>query len=132
MNSNHRIALHNDRSFNSNVGPRVVYVQYECLKVGEIDTLNEKYYAEYLFIISWNENKFISTYDKNKEWNPMVYIDNYIGNHEIMIEYETFHNNNSHTVIFEKRLVKVLIILKVIKHRLNVLYVSNRAIFGKN
>ena len=99
-----------DRSIKSIEGPRVVHIEFECLKVGEIDTMNEKYYAEFLFTISWSENKLISVYDKQKDWNPMICIDNYIGKPEETIEYETL-NNKSYTVIFEKRLIKVYIFL---------------------
>ena len=96
---------------------RVVHIEFECLKVGEIDTMNEKYYAEFLFTISWSENKLISVYDKKKDWNPMIYIDNVIGKSEEIVEYKLKpFKNNSCTVVFEKKLVKVFILFKTMKH----------------
>lgn len=88
--------------------PRVVHVEFECLKIGDIDTMNEKYYAEILFNINWTENKMISEYDKKKDWNPMIIIDNIMGKADETIEYKTAINNSSgYTVLTEKRLIKV-------------------------
>ena len=88
--------------------PRVVHVEFECLKIGDIDTMNEKYYAEFLFNVSWSENKLISEYDKKKDWNPMIFIDNIMGKADETIEYKTAINNSSgYTVITEKRVNKV-------------------------
>lgn len=108
MNSNHQMVLNNYRAFNSNVGPRVVYIEYECLRVGEIDTMNQKYYAEYQFTFSWNENKQISFYDKRKDWNPLIFYDNFIGKPVEIIEYELKPFKNNSTYVIEKKLVKVL------------------------
>ena len=88
MNSNHEMVLNHYRAFNSNVSQRVVYIEYECLRVGEIDTMNQKYYAEYLFTFSWNENEHISFYDKRKDWNPLIFYDNFIGKPDEIEEYE--------------------------------------------
>ena len=88
--------------------PRVVYVEFECFKIGDIDTMNEKYYAEFIFNVSSTENKMISEYDKNKGWNPIIFIDNIMGKADETIEYKTAINNSSgYTVITEKRVIKV-------------------------
>lgn len=48
----------------------------EFLRFGEIDTMNEKYYAEVCIEATWFEKKFSKFYDPKVDWNPKLYIEN--------------------------------------------------------
>ena len=56
--------------------PRIVQVTVEFIKLGEIDTMNEKYSAEVLIESKWLEPEFITNYSLDRHWNPQLYIEN--------------------------------------------------------
>ncbi len=89
----------------SEIGPKTVYIDFEFTRIGEIDTMNEKYYAEVSFQLSWTENKLIEKYDRNKDWNPQISIENMFVKPDETIEYQTIVKDSS-TIITEKRKVK--------------------------
>jgi hypothetical protein len=49
--------------------PRIVTIGIQFDRIGEIDTINEKFYAELTIQSQWRENKII------KKYNPNVLID---------------------------------------------------------
>jgi hypothetical protein len=56
--------------------PRVVQITVEFIKLGEIDTMNEKYSAEILIESKWLEPEFMTNYNPERHWNPQLYIEN--------------------------------------------------------
>jgi hypothetical protein len=68
--------------------PREVQIRTVFLRIGEIDTLNEKYYAEILIESKWEENRLKAEFsdstdvyekdllDFSKYWNPGIYVEN--------------------------------------------------------
>ena len=55
---------------------RVVQVTVEFIKLGEIDTMNEKYSAEIFVESKWIESEFITEYNSDRHWNPQLFIEN--------------------------------------------------------
>ena len=86
---------------------KLVYVNIEFAKIGEIDTMNEKYYADLLIHISWTDNSVIEKYDKDKHWNPNIYIENLLIKSKESIEYEVKGVSESSTEIILKWEIKV-------------------------
>ena len=85
---------------------KMVYIDVEFTKIGDIDTLNEKYFVDLSFQISWEENCLVKNYDKDIHWNPRIYVDNLFTTSEETTEYELFHHDTV-THIIEKRRLKV-------------------------
>ena len=56
--------------------PRTVQVTFEFTRIGEIDTINEKFNAEIYIESKWIETENIQSYDPEKNWNPQIYIEN--------------------------------------------------------
>lgn len=57
--------------------PHIVKVMIEFSKIGEIDTMNEKYNAEVFIEAKWETKELIEEYDHKKNWNPQLYIEKY-------------------------------------------------------
>jgi len=55
---------------------RLVEVTVEFIKLGEIDTMNEKYSAEIFIETKWIEPEPVSFYDAERHWNPKLFIEN--------------------------------------------------------
>jgi hypothetical protein len=85
---------------------KTVYIDFEFTKIGEIDTMNGKYYVDLSYQISWTENQVIETYDKDVHWNPKIYIENIFAKPEETIEYE-LSRDDLVTYVVEKRRLKV-------------------------
>ena len=49
-----------------------VQVVIEFTRIGEIDTMNEKYQAEVIIESKWVEKREMTTYDPDVDWNPKV------------------------------------------------------------
>lgn len=84
---------------------REVQVNVQFLRIGEIDTINEKYYAEISIESKWLESKLIQKYDPKTDWNPKLYIENALlePKEEILYEIRKFYDM---FIIKEIRLVK--------------------------
>lgn len=54
---------------------RTIQVVVEFAKIGEIDTMNEKYQAELYVESKWTEPSEINCYDPKIHWNPKLYIE---------------------------------------------------------
>jgi hypothetical protein len=80
-----------------------VGVQFD--RIGEIDTMNEKFYAELTIEAQWQENKKIEAYHPDSEWNPKLHIDNLINESYQQIKYFVEHDS-SFTTVTERRTVK--------------------------
>ena len=84
-----------------------VEIVIEFVKIGEIDTMNEKYQAEFNIESKWIENdNTIIKYDPNKHWNPQLYIENALQLTKEQINYEIERKGDGTLWIIEKRNVK--------------------------
>jgi hypothetical protein len=54
---------------------RTVTIGIQFDRIGEIDTMNEKFYAELTIESQWRENKIIHNYDTNVDWDPKLFIE---------------------------------------------------------
>ena len=70
--------------------PRDIHVCIEFLRIGEIDTIGEKYYAEIRIRSTWIENtEHFTNYDPKVNWNPNIYIENMLLEKAEEISYTT-------------------------------------------
>lgn len=75
---------------------RIVYVSTQFLRIGEIDTMNEKYYAEVSIEANWLEKNFTRNYyDSKIDWNPKLYIENTLLEPKEEITYEVQRSKDS-------------------------------------
>lgn len=80
-------------SFDIPEGPgHSVNLRAVVLKIGEIDTLHEKFYAEVFIEAVWTDSglkpNFI--YDPDKDWNPELYVVNCFGDVKEHIWYHQY------------------------------------------
>jgi hypothetical protein len=54
----------------------IVQVTVEFVKMGEIDTINEKYNAEIIIEAKWITKDIIEVYNPEQHWNPQLFIEN--------------------------------------------------------
>lgn len=87
--------------------PRPVQISVEFKRIGEIDTMNEKYQAEIVIESSWTETEEINSYDPKVHWNPFLFVDNLINESRQHIHYNIEVDESSHTrTITEVRNIK--------------------------
>jgi hypothetical protein len=63
------------RLLNKEKTVRTVLIGIQFDRIGEIDTMNEKFYAELTIEAKWAENKIIGSFNPETEWNPRLYIE---------------------------------------------------------
>lgn len=81
--------------------PRLVETRTIFLRIGEIDTVNERFFAEILVESKWEEFKLAQEFDtkkqyneekeiknSNKYWNPKIYIENALNDPKQTIHYK--------------------------------------------
>ena len=84
-----------------------VWVMIEFVRIGEIDTMNEKYQAEVRIEARWIENQQINEYDRKKHWNPELYIENILQEQKEQTKYDVSRDSrNDSVIITEIRNVK--------------------------
>jgi hypothetical protein len=86
---------------------RIIEVKIEFLSIGEVDTMNEKYQAEVKITAKWFETEDIVKYNRKKNWNPKLYIENALHDLKEDIKYKVTKVENK-TVITEIRFCKGL------------------------
>lgn len=84
---------------------REVQVTVQFIRIGVIDTLNEKYYAEVKIISKWKPHEIFIRYDQKRHWNPEIYIENALEDPKESIRYSLVQEENERYVI-EKRRIK--------------------------
>jgi hypothetical protein len=84
---------------------RIVNIGVQFDRIGEIDTMNEKFYAELTIEAQWKENKKIERFNAENEWNPRLYVENIINEPKVVIKYFTEYEH-PFTIITERRIVK--------------------------
>jgi hypothetical protein len=86
---------------------KYVEIVVEFFRIGEIDTMNEKYRAELNIESKWVENDInIEQYDPKIHWNPQLFIENALQETKQTIDYEIDRQNDGTVWIIEKRNVK--------------------------
>ena len=81
-----------------------VFIKF--IRVGEIDTLNEKYHAEIRVESKWKEDDpNLTEYNPENNWNPLLYIENSFKEPKQEILYE-ITNFNDFSYITEIRRLK--------------------------
>lgn len=86
--------------------PRNVQVKVDFLKMGEIDTMNEKFTAEILIESKWSDfDTTIVDYNPNVNWNPKLYIQNVLNDPKETTKYE-FEKEANCLKITEIKVVK--------------------------
>ena len=81
---------------------KYVQVFIEFLRLGEMDTMHEKYIAEVLIESKWTDHNNLGKYDPNVDWNPKLFIENLISVTKENITY-TVTKENGLNVITEIR-----------------------------
>ncbi|CAF0974856.1 unnamed protein product [Brachionus calyciflorus] len=84
-----------------------VFVQF-C-RIGEIDTMNERYQAEVNIEAKWITNEELNgKYDPNLNWNPKLYIENAFQEPKEIVKYEVNQDitNLNNYIVVEKRNIK--------------------------
>jgi hypothetical protein len=76
---------------------KTVSIAFQFERIGEIDTLNEKYSAWLKIEASWEDDKHIENYNSDIDWNPGLSIENVIQQNECNIRYEIEYNNEIKT-----------------------------------
>ena len=77
---------------------KTVHVKVEFIRIGKIDNMREKYYAEINFEATWIEKQIITTYDPNIYWNPMIYIENLLIKRTSSVSYSLQHLDESTSI----------------------------------
>jgi hypothetical protein len=86
---------------------KLVEVLIQYCRIGEIDTINEKYQAEICIESKWIEREPISAYDPRKHWNPMLQIENALQIGSEQVDYHVVRDRDSDfNIITEIRYVK--------------------------
>lgn len=74
---------------------RDVEIRVDFLRIGEIDTMTEKYTCEVMIESKWTEtNTSIEKYDASKHWNPKLYIQNALNEPKESNTYDIQAENN--------------------------------------
>jgi hypothetical protein len=88
---------------------KLVEVLIQFCRIGEIDTINEKYQAEVRIEAKWLEKEPLDVYDPKKDWNPMLTIENILEIKSEQIDHEIMKDPDSdYNIITEIRHVKGL------------------------
>ncbi|CAF3389160.1 unnamed protein product [Rotaria sp. Silwood1] len=97
--------VHNRKNIDVTVELRVVF-----LKIGEIDTLKEQFQAEAFIQARWYEPSLkgteIDCFDAHKFWNPLLYIDNSVGDLKNDVWHKVVYDGTDTPMIYEMRKVK--------------------------
>lgn len=85
---------------------KVVEVVVQFCRIGEIDTMREKYTAEIYFECKWHDKDLVDKYDPDVNWNPHIYIENAIQLTKEDIKYSVYKPYDNMSIITESRHLK--------------------------
>jgi len=86
---------------------KLVEILIQFCRIGEIDTINEKYQAEICIESKWIDKETITVYDPKKHWNPLLQIENAIAIHSEQVDYHIIRDQDSdYNIITEIRYFK--------------------------
>ncbi|KAK6179604.1 hypothetical protein SNE40_011923 [Patella caerulea] len=101
-----------ERCFNSKEDVVKVYIRLVFLKIGEINTLKEKYAADIFYQARWQlppghqKISRIADYNKDSVWHPQLYIENVLGDAKEDVWRYAETNSDGKISVFECRRVK--------------------------
>lgn len=84
---------------------KLIEIRVEFLTIGEVDTMNERYEAEVRIKSRWYDEDIIEEYDKDKHWNPKLFIENALYDVKQDISYSVSKINDK-TIVTETRIAK--------------------------
>ena len=58
------------------------------LKIGDIDNVNEKFQAEAYVEATWQDDTIVGNFDPHEHWEPILSIENSVGNLRQDIKYK--------------------------------------------
>jgi hypothetical protein len=87
---------------------RNVYVSVQITKIGDIDTMNDRYQGVFEIESRWIDDELIQKYEPSKHWNPRIYIENIFQDINEEIKYEIVERifQSKQTIVVEKRKAK--------------------------
>lgn len=71
-------SMQSETSKESNSPIKEIQCRVEFVNFGEVDTFHEQFKAFVIIRSRWYETEKIEEYDKKKQWNPKLYIQNLI------------------------------------------------------
>ena len=87
--------------------PKQIECHVEFIVVGKVDTINETFSGTFKIRSKWKENKIITSYNPDTDWNPKIYIENAIPDVNLFQEiYYKCNSNDTSTEITEIRTIK--------------------------
>jgi hypothetical protein len=89
-----------------NLNEKKVDLSVKFYRIGEIDIMNERFFAELKLKSSWIDSNVIDAYDMKKHWNPRIVIENAFTKSEEQVEYELTKVGDQ-TLVLEIRKIKV-------------------------
>lgn len=90
---------------NSTSYAKLVEVRIEFVSIGEIDTMNEKYQAEFRIRARWYDDEEIFEFDKRRHWYPKLFIENALNDVKEEFTYHVARVDDK-TIITETRIAK--------------------------
>jgi hypothetical protein len=86
---------------------RRVDVSVKFYRIGEIDIMNERYFAELKLKLFWLDNTVDGEYDAKKHWNPRIVIENAFSKSDEQVDYEVVEVCEGSRGVLETRRIKV-------------------------
>ena len=108
------------------VNARQVEICVEFFRIGEIDTMNERYNAEFNIEAKWIDFNIAITdkYDPKVHWNPQIFIENALNTIQT-VNYDLDKRADGTIWVIERRNIKglliMLFILDLILKRISIL-----------
>ena len=95
---------------------KTVEILFQFCRVGEIDTMNDKFQAEVYIESKWVDKLDGKEYDPEKSWNPQLYIENAIQTSKLKVTYKEKRLNTGLSEITEIRhVVGICCFMKLFK-----------------
>jgi hypothetical protein len=107
--TNRRRSFISFRAAEENPEFRYVQLLVEITKIGEIDTLNERYQAEFYIEAKWVEKHAAADmveYDPRVHWNPKIYVENTHQDPKETVRYDLARDEDNNLTITEIRHIK--------------------------
>ena len=90
--------------FSNETNFKIVEVLFQFCRIGEIDTLNEKFQGEIYIESKWVDKEVKNNhYDPKKMWNPELFIENAIQLTNVDVKYHVSKINDQLSQIVEVR-----------------------------
>ena len=74
---------------------RTVEINFEFVRLGEINTMNEKFSAELRIESKWFDKDFIQKYNPEQHWNPQLYIENVLQEPKEIVKYNIIRESKN-------------------------------------